>query len=90
MVLVSVGDDDAAELVLPLDDVAVVGKDQVDARMVFVGEHEPRVYDDHVRPELEHGHVLPDLVEPAEWDDAQNVLPMAGHVSWVRAPFGGR
>ena len=74
MVLVTVRDDDAAQLVLVLHDVAEVRQDQVDARVVLVGEHDARVDDDHVVAVLDHGHVLAYLVKPAERDDAQAIL----------------
>ena len=45
-----------------------------DSRVIVIGEHEPRVDDDHVVAELEHGHVLADAVEPAERDDAKAIL----------------
>ena len=39
--------------------------------MVVVGEHDARVDEDHVVAVLDDGHVLADLVEPAERDDAK-------------------
>ena len=74
VVLVAVGDDDAAKLLFALNDVAVVRQDEIDAGVVVVREHESRVDDDHVVPELENGHVLADPVEPAERDDAKAIL----------------
>ena len=69
VVLVAVSDDDAAQLVLPLHDVAEVGEDQVDPGMVVVGEHDAGVDDHHVVAVLEHSHVLADAVKPTEGDD---------------------
>ena len=74
VVFVTVGDDDAAQLVLALHDVGEVGQDEVDPGMVVVGEHDAGVDDDHVVPVLEDGHVLADPVQPAERDDAEAVL----------------
>ena len=71
VVLVAVRDDDAAQLVGVLQHVGVVGQDEVDARMVVIGEHEARVVQDHVALALEHGHVLADGIEPAERDDLE-------------------
>ena len=71
VVLVAVGDDDAAELVLVLQHVGVVGKDEVDAGLVVLGEHQAGVYQDHVVAVLEGRHVLADAVESAERDDLQ-------------------
>jgi hypothetical protein len=77
VVLVAVGDDDAAELVLVFQHVGVVGQDQVDARLVVVGEHEAGVDEDHVAVAFERGHVLADAVEAAEGDDPQRRGPRA-------------
>ena len=74
VVLVTVGDDDGAQLVLALHDVGEVGKDEVDPGMVVVGEHDSGVDDDHVVAVLDDGHVLADLVKPAERDDAEAIL----------------
>ena len=71
VVLVTVGDDDAAKLVLVLEHVGVVGQDEVDARLIVVGEHEAGVDQDHVVAALEGGHVLADAVKAAERDDAE-------------------
>ena len=74
VVLVAVGDDDAAQLVLALHDVAEVGQDQVDPGVVVVGEHDAGVDDDHVVAVLENGHVLADAVKPTEGDDTKGAL----------------
>jgi len=86
VVLVAVGDHDAAQLVLALDDVGVVGQDEVDARELGVGEHDAGVHDDHIVAVLEDRHVLADSVEPAERDDPQDVLALFhGHFfQWRR------
>ena len=74
VVLVTVSDDDGAELVLALHDVGEVGQDQIDPGVIVVGEHDAGIDDDHVVTELDDGHVLADLVEPAERDDAEALL----------------
>ena len=71
VVLVAVRDDDAAELVLVLQDVGVVGQDEVDAGLALVGKHQAGVDQDHVVAVLEGGHVLADAVEAAERDDPE-------------------
>ena len=71
VVFVAMRDDDALELMLVLKHIGVVGQEQVDTRVVVVGEHEAGVVEDHVVPVLDHGHVLADAVETAERDDAQ-------------------
>ena len=74
VVFVTVGDDDAAQLMLVLEDICVVGKDEVDAGLLIVREHEARIEQDHVVAILEHGHVLADAVETAKRDDLQRGL----------------
>ncbi len=81
VVLVAVRDHDPAHLVHVLEDVGVVGQDQVDPGMVFVGEHEAGVDDDEVLAVLDDRHVLADLVKPAERDDADRRGPRA--VLWL-------
>ena len=71
MVLVAVGDDNAAQLVLVLQDIGVVGQDEVDARLLVIGEHEAGIDHDHVVSVLEHGHVLADPVKTTKRDDLE-------------------
>ena len=71
VVLVAVGDDDAAELLLVLQDIGVVGKHQVDTGLRVVGEHEAGVNEHHVVAALEDRHVLADAVKAAERNDLQ-------------------
>ncbi|MNT87928.1 hypothetical protein D3C72_2284080 [compost metagenome] len=70
MVLVAVGDVDPAQLGLVLDHVGVVGKDVVDAVHLLGGEGEAAIQDDQIVVGLDGPHVLADLAEPAEWEDA--------------------
>ena len=70
VVLVAVRQHDAADHVLALDQVREVGQHEVDAEMLVAREREAGV-DDHDRSlRLVGGHVLPDLAETAERDDA--------------------
>ena len=70
MVLVAVGDDDAAELLLVLKNIGIVGKDQVDTGLGVVGEHEAG--DDMVLVDaLEDRHILADAVKATERNDLQ-------------------
>ena len=78
VVLVAVRHDDAAELVLVLEDVGVVGQDDVDAGKRLVREHEPGVDQDHVVPVLEGGHVLADAVQAPQRDDPERCV-FLGH-----------
>ena len=71
VVLVAMGDDDAAELLLVLQDIGVVGKHQVDTGLGVVGEHEAGVDEHHVVAALEDRHVLADAVKAAERNDLQ-------------------
>ena len=71
VVLVAVGDDDAAELLLVLKNIGVVGKHQVDAGLGIVREHEAGVDEHHVVAALEDRHVLADTVKAAKRDDLQ-------------------
>ena len=71
VVLVAVGDHDAAKLVLVLENVGVVGKHEVDAGLVVVGKHETGVNEHHVVAALEGRHVLADAVETTQGDDPE-------------------
>src|SRR5438477_2634227 len=70
VILVAVREDDAADHALALDEIGEVGQDEVDAEVLVPREREPRVDDDDRSVRLEDGHVLPDLAETAERDDA--------------------
>ena len=71
MVLVAVRDDNAAQLVLVLEYIGVVGQDQVDTGLIVVGEHEARVDKNHVLTALEGGHVLANTVKAAQGNDLE-------------------
>ena len=85
VVLVAVRDDDAAELLLVLEHIRVVGKDEVDAGLVVVGEHEAGVDEHHVVAALERRHVLADAVETTQRDDPQGrvLCHMSGKPPWA-------
>ena len=55
----------------PLAQVRHVRHDEVDAEHLLVGEHQAAVDDHDLVPVLEDVHVLADLADPAERDDAQ-------------------
>ena len=61
-----VREEDAADLVLVLNEIGDVGEDEVDARHLFGREDDARVDDDDVVPVLDGGHVLADLADAAE------------------------
>ena len=71
MVFVAVGDDDAAQLFLALQQVADIGDDQVDAQHLFLGEHQAGIDDDDVVVVLDGHHVLADFAQAAEGDDLE-------------------
>ena len=71
VVLVSMGDDDAAKFLLVLQNIRVVGKHQIDTGLRIVGEHEASVDEHHVVAALEDSHVLADAVKAAERDNLQ-------------------
>ena len=62
----------------PALEVGEVGQHEVDAQVLVAREREARVDDDHVVAELVDGHVLADLAEPAERNDAQGVTHRVG------------
>jgi len=68
VVLVSVGDDDGAHLVLLVAQVAEIRDDVVDPEHVVLGEHDPGVDDDDGVPRFEGHHVLADLSQSSERD----------------------
>ena len=73
VVLVRMREDDGADVGLALGEVGEVRQDEVDAEVLVAREREAGVDDEHAVLVLEHGHVLPDLAEPAERDDAQTL-----------------
>ncbi len=73
VVLVGVREDQRLDVVEPVFQVAEVRQDQVDARLVRLGEQDAAVDDEQPPEVLEDRHVPADLTEPAERDDAQAV-----------------
>ena len=71
VVLVAVGEDDAADLAAVLDEVGDVRDDDVDAEELFFGEHEAGVDDEDVVAEVEGETVHAELAESAERDYLQ-------------------
>ena len=74
VVLVPVGQDDGVDVVETVRDVLEVREDQVDARVVVLGEEHATVDDEQPTVVLEDRHVAPDLAESPEGDDAEAVL----------------
>ncbi len=63
VILVSVGEDDAADFAAVLDEVGDVGNDDVDAEELFFGEHEAGVDDEDVVAVVEGEAVHAELAE---------------------------
>ena len=74
MVLVSVGDKDAADFLFILHHIGKVRDDDVDAQHRFVRERQTAVDDEHIVPTLIDGHVLSDFVKSSQWNDADQRL----------------
>ena len=71
VVLVGMRDQEGLDVGLAFLEVRDVGDDEVDPEHLLVGEHQAAVDDDDVVAVLEHVHVLADLADPAERDDAE-------------------
>ena len=66
VVLVAVGDEDAPDLALVLDEVAHIRDDHVDAVHIVIREPHSAVHDHDVVPVLVDGQVFPDLIQTAQ------------------------
>ena len=82
VVLVGVREDHADEGDPLLLQVREVGQHEIDPEMLVPGEREPGVDEEAALVRLEQGHVLADLAQPAQRDDAKR---RAGH-AWIVAP----
>ncbi|OEI67240.1 hypothetical protein Cus16_3142 [Curtobacterium sp. ER1/6] len=71
VVLVPVGEHDAEDVVEAVPDRPEVGEDEVDARLVLLGEEHAGVDDEQLAVELVHGHVATDLAETPDGDHAE-------------------
>ena len=69
VVLVAVGKDDGADVLLVLNEVGDVGYDDVDAEQLRFREHEPGVDDDYVVFPADREAVHAEFAEAAEGDD---------------------
>ena len=70
VVLVAMGQDDAAHRVAALGEVRGIGHDQVDAEHVRIGEGQAAVDDEDLVIGLDGGDVLADLTDSAQRNDA--------------------
>ena len=71
VVLVTMGEEDAPDAVLILDEIAHVGDDHVDAVHVVVREPHAHVHHDDVVSVLVDREVLADLIQTAQGNDFQ-------------------
>ena len=73
VVLVPMGEHDRLDVVRALAQVGEVRQHEVDAEHLGGREHEAGVDDDDPVVVLDHGHVLADLPEPPEREDAYGI-----------------
>lgn len=74
VVLVAVREDDALDVVQAVPDRGEVRQDQVDARLLLLGEENAAVHDEQAAAVLEDRHVAADLAQAAERGDPQGAL----------------
>jgi hypothetical protein len=71
VVLVAVGEHDRVDLVAAVEQVGEVGDDEVDAVHLGGGEADAHVDHDDAAVVLDDGHVLADLAQASEREDAE-------------------
>ncbi len=69
MILVTVGDHDAADPIQLIQQILEVGDDVIDPQHVIFGEHQPGVYDQDVLAIFVDHHVLANFPETPQWDN---------------------
>ena len=62
-------DEETADAVFVLDEIAHVRDDQIDAVHIVAGESHAAVDNDDLTAVFIHGHVLSNFVKPSERDD---------------------
>jgi hypothetical protein len=82
-----VRDQNRAEIPPLLPNVANVRDDQIDPALPLLGELATGVEQDEIIAILDRGHILADLADPAERDDAQPPERSAGR-GWLLRRFG--
>ena len=82
MVLVAVGDHDRLDVLRALAQVGEVGQHEVDADHLRGREAQPDVDDDDPAVLLDDRHVLADLSQPAEGQDAQRRAHACARADW--------
>ena len=83
MVFVTVGQEDADHIIHAVFEVAKVGKDYVDAWLVFFREQDTTVDDENLAVDLENGHVATDFSDATKRNDAEDA-----RTQWSRCRKG--
>ena len=78
MVLVAVGEYQAADILKTFTDGVEARQDQVDARMIIFWKQHAAVDEQQLAVELHHGHVATDIAQTAQRDDAHRVRCQQG------------
>ena len=81
VIFMTVRDDDATQLMLVLQHIGVIGKNQVDAGMIVIRKHQARVHENHVVAAFERGHILADGVQTAQGNDLERRIGLALHAA---------
>jgi hypothetical protein len=81
VVLVAVRQHQGLDVVQPVGDDVEARQDEVDPRVVVLGEEHPAVDDQQLPVVLQHRHVATDVAESAERDDAERSAGERGRVS---------
>ena len=71
VILVRVGENQRLDVVEAVFDMADIGQDQVDARLVMPGEQHSTVDDEQPAQMLENGHIAADFTDAAQRGDTQ-------------------
>ena len=74
MILVTVCNDDALDFVFAFKDIFHVRDDDVNPQHIALGEHEAAIDDQQLIVVFKDHHILADLANAAEGDNAQTVL----------------
>ena len=62
MVFMTMGNQDSAQLVLVFQNIRIVGKHEVNARLLVIGKHKAGIDKNHIITVLKDGHVFTNAV----------------------------
>ena len=62
MIFMTMGDQDGAQLVLVFQNIRIVGKHEVNARLLVIGKHKAGIDKNHIIAVLKDGHVFTNAV----------------------------